>query len=366
MTPEQNPFRLLDDAHARGSRDLVLVAVGDVSQATTQWPEETDRLGEKVFDPTRHLSLSGDLAFMNLENPVTTSKPTAEKKFAFAADPGRLDWYFGAGYNLYGLANNHIADAGQPAIEATIEHLESSARRHQRAVYYAGAGSSPTRAIEPRFVRPEGKDVTLAFFSVGFSASENVADFRDASLGERIERARALADIVIVSSHAGEEYEHVPEYGLISMYRRWIERGADIVLSHHPHCVRPVEAYQHGLIYYSLGNFVFMSRTHRHRKRGAKLYGMMTRIIIEHGQLHGAEIIPVWVNNSEDWKPESGEVMPNANFVPNVLNGAFAARFFEDLNRWAARVGIAPLVPDGDVAHLTVRRQSRRLMKELR
>jgi poly-gamma-glutamate synthesis protein (capsule biosynthesis protein) len=39
--------------------------------------------------------------------------------------------------------------------------------------------------------------------------------------------------------------------------RRLIDAGADLIIGHHPHCLHPVEFYEHGLILYSTGNFVF-------------------------------------------------------------------------------------------------------------
>ncbi len=36
-----------------------------------------------------------------------------------------------------------------------------------------------------------------------------------------------------------------------------IDAGASLVLGHHPHVLQPVEVYNGGIIFYSLGNFVF-------------------------------------------------------------------------------------------------------------
>ncbi len=348
-----DPYRLLEEPEKRGPRDLVLVAVGDVSQPTTQWVEDTTRLEEKVFDPTRHLTSSGDLNFMNLENPVTHLQPNARKTYAFTSDPRRLDWYFGAGFNMYSLANNHIADAGQPGIDESIENLKKYAEKNGMPVYFAGAGSTPEEGLAPLIFTPEGKNLKIAFFSLGFSKSENVGKFWDENLEAEIKKAREIADIVIVSSHAGKEYIHIPEDDLKERYRNWVDWGVDLVIAHHTHCIRPIEAYKGALIFHGLGNFVFMSRTVRHRKMGAKLYGMLTRIVIRDGKVHGAEIVPTWVNNSDDWKL-GDEVMPNANFVPQVLKGPFAAAYFEDLNGWAEKSGLTQVEVRDGVGYVTV------------
>ena len=355
-TPEpsvSNAFELLDATEKRGPRDLVIVAVGDVSQPATQWVERTESQQESVFDPTRHL-ITGDLNVMNLENPVTEDEPSAQKTYAFTSPPERLNWYFGAGFNMYSLANNHIADADQPGIDHTIENLEKYAAANEMPVYHAGAGKTPEEGLEARFFTPEGKDLEVAFFSVGFSRSPNVGKFWDEELVPKIEEASERADVVIVAVHAGKEYKHIPEPDLAARYRTWVDAGADIVLGHHPHVIQPVEDYKGALIFYSLGNYVFASRTIRHRKMGAKMYSMMARIVIHDGELHGTELVPLWVNNSEDWKLESGEVMPNAHFAPKVLTDGFADAWFEDFGTWSKEAGATPPERIGDVGFIRV------------
>ncbi|MBA2665385.1 MAG: CapA family protein [Bradymonadaceae bacterium] len=349
------PFLMLDEREHRSARDLVIVAVGDVSQPATQWVEATEALAGAVFGPTAKLIESGELAFMNLENPMTHIKPVAKKTYAFNSPPERLEWYIRAGFNMFSLANNHIADSGEEGIVDTVRNVELYAEKLQTSVWHAGAGASPEDAIAARYIRLEGKDVTVAFFSVGFSRSPNVGRFWDERLPEYIAEAREKADIVFVSVHAGREYQHVPDPDMQTRFRSWIDAGADLVVGHHTHCVQPVEQYKQGLIFYSLGNYVFSSRTVRHRKMGARLYGMLTRIVIEDGKLRGAQIVPTWVNNSEDWRLDDGQVMPNANFVPQILTGAFADQFFEDLDDWTMQAGATPVERIGDVGFIRIR-----------
>ncbi|MFU8802354.1 MAG: CapA family protein [Bradymonadaceae bacterium] len=348
------PFMMLDERENRGPRDMVIVAVGDVSQPTHQWVETTEAIAGKAFEPTAELLDSGELVFMNLENPMTTIEPVAKKTYAFNSPPERLEWYIGAGFNMYSLANNHIADSGEEGIVDTIRNIEHYAEKMNRPVWHAGAGSSPEEAVAPRYIRLEDKDVTIAFFSVGFSRSPNVGRFWDERLPEYIAEAREKADIVFVSVHAGREYQHVPEADTQKRFRSWIDAGADLVVGHHTHCVQPVEQYKQGLIFYSLGNYVFASRTRRHRKMNARLYGMLTRIVIEDGKLRGAQIVPTWVNNSEDWTLDDGQVMPNANFTPQILTGSFADQFFEDMEAWTLQAGGTPLERIGDTGFIRI------------
>ena len=57
--------------------------------------------------------------------------------------------------------------------------------------------------------------------------------------------------------HNGTEYQPKPSEAQITFAHAAIDAGAKLVIGHHPHVVQPSEDYHNGLIYYSLGNFVF-------------------------------------------------------------------------------------------------------------
>lgn len=355
-SPARSPETILQTPPSdRHSNELVLVAVGDVSQPAGQWPAVTERLGERVLDPTRPLLVSGDLAFMNLETPVTDAEATADKPFAFTTPPERLGWYLDAGFNLFSLANNHIADAGESGIQNTIEAIESEAATRSATVHHAGAGRSGPDRLEPVPVSLPDKDLDLAFFSVGFSDSPSVIHWQSHELPRAIRAAAESKsfDQVVVSVHAGVEYRHVPVASVRSAFRGYVDAGADLVLGHHPHVIQPVECHDGGLIAYSLGNFVFASRTLRHRENDARLYGMLTRIVFRDRELLGAEIVPLWVNNTEGWTLPDGHHLPRTDFTPRPLSGAFADAFFDDLADWSRAIDAEPARRYGDRGWIT-------------
>ena len=60
--------------------------------------------------------------------------------------------------------------------------------------------------------------------------------------------------------HMGIELNYYPEDKTpetCKICRRCIDEGADIVYGSHPHCLQPIEEYNGGLIFYSMGNFIF-------------------------------------------------------------------------------------------------------------
>lgn len=60
-----------------------------------------------------------------------------------------------------------------------------------------------------------------------------------------------------MSLHWGNEYIHYPSISQIKLAHKIIDAGIDIIIGHHPHVIQPVERYKNGVIFYSLGNFLF-------------------------------------------------------------------------------------------------------------
>ena len=79
----------------------------------------------------------------------------------------------------------------------------------------------------------------------------------------RVERAIAEAkenaDYIIISIHSHQLYgtskETVPEF-LKEISHRFIDKGANAIIGHGPHLLRPIEVYKGCPVFYSLGDFV--------------------------------------------------------------------------------------------------------------
>jgi poly-gamma-glutamate synthesis protein (capsule biosynthesis protein) len=75
-----------------------------------------------------------------------------------------------------------------------------------------------------------------------------------------VREARSRADIVVVSVHWGNEYQHAPTKRQRDIARKLVEAGCDLLLGHHPHVLQPIELMTVGarkaLVAYSLGNFI--------------------------------------------------------------------------------------------------------------
>lgn len=92
--------------------------------------------------------------------------------------------------------------------------------------------------------------------------TESRRDDLDAIVAE-IQRARAEADLVLVTIHAHESgrTREEPAAFLQTFARACIDAGAHAFLGHGPHVLRGIEIYQGRPIFYSLGNFYFQAET---------------------------------------------------------------------------------------------------------
>ncbi|HEY3315460.1 MAG TPA: CapA family protein [Bacillota bacterium] len=201
---------------------------------------------------------SADLAFANLEGPITDRGVGLPKQFVFRAPPEAARALRLAGLDVLSVANNHTLDYGSVGLLDTLDQL------NQESIAAVGAGKDAGEARRPKVVEADG--IKLAFLAYNVFPNEVLAPVEDEpavamleprTLAEEIAAAKGLADVVVVSIHWGEEFSRVPTKGQRDLARAAIDAGAGLVLGHHPHVLQPLEAYHGGLIAYSLGNLVF-------------------------------------------------------------------------------------------------------------
>lgn len=205
-----------------------------------------------------------DIAFANLETPVSIRGKAAEKTFAFRSKPAALGGLGYAGIDGVTLANNHILDYGQVAMLDTLTHLD------RYKIGYTGAGSNIDQAFKPYVKTVKGKQIAILGASRVLSgpswhAGKNSPGAASAYTAEpllgAIKKSSKDNDYTIVYLHWNEEFKDYPEKYARTLAKQMIDSGADIILGAHSHCLMGIEYYKHKPIYYSLGNFVFNRST---------------------------------------------------------------------------------------------------------
>jgi len=231
---------------------------------------------------------SQDLAFCNLENPISSRRKVSGTTITFRADSAFVEVLKRSGFNMFCLANNHILDCGPRAILDTRGILETN------GLATVGAGGNEAEAGSPLIMRKRG--MTFAFlayvsvpgFKVRSSGERPGPAFADSAriIGE-LARLRGSADFIIVSFHWGVEYSPRPTAEQVNYAHLSIDHGADLVIGHHPHVIQSIEKYRGKYILYSMGNFVFDQHTTVQRE--AVLFGCGFR----DGKVVAPYILPV-------------------------------------------------------------------------
>ncbi len=198
-----------------------------------------------------------DVAFGNLEGPISERGRNVGSKYSFRFEPRTKDALKNAGFDVLSTANNHSGDWTIDAFTDTLTYLQGV------GILTPGGGMNKQEAIEPQIIEKNGvRYGFLGFSDVGpnwLEASKTTAGIllaSDPGYETIIKNAKAKVDILLVSIHWGDEYKpHNARQTKLG--RSAIDNGATIVIGHHPHVEEAVEEYNQGLIIYSLGNFIF-------------------------------------------------------------------------------------------------------------
>lgn len=209
--------------------------------------------GSKLCDKIK----SSDYRIFNLEIPLTDEEHPIPKCGPNLIAPTEcVAGYKAAGVDLLTLANNHILDQDQQGLESTIQVL------NRAGIDYTGVGSTPDEAAKPYIFTCNGKNIGVYAcaeheFSIvtEHSAGANPIDLLESP--DHVAKLKEQCDYVIVLYHGGKEHYRYPSPNLQKVCRKLVEKGADLVVCQHSHCIGCEEKYQGGTIVYGQGNFLF-------------------------------------------------------------------------------------------------------------
>lgn len=225
------------------------------------------------FLKTAFLTSSADIAFGNLESPLINNCPTSSTGMIFCGQPESIEGLKFAGFDILSITNNHILNHGQEGLSQTTELLDKN-----------GIVPSTNNMIFLRLAMKQRNNVIFGFLSF------DLVTYPKAPVIEEVKKNADEVDILVVSLHWGNEYEKEPRDWQKTLGRQIIDSGAKIILGHHPHVTQPTEEYKNGLIFYSLGNFVFDQAWSEETKKGK-----IAKIIFEGKKIKSFEEIPVYI-----------------------------------------------------------------------
>lgn len=322
---------------AAAEDELVMSFGGDVAYPDGRaFVKKVDAKRAALFRSIAPLLEASDANFVNLECPLSVrAEPPAtamRAKWVYRCHPKRLGYLLDAGFNLFSLANNHALDQGMLGVRETLLAFRHVDR--DQTPFGLGLHSTPvTRVLPLRLARGKAE---VAIFAVAEAAPKRgpVTSIDHPDLRPAIRRARRRGGIVVVSVHGGNEYVHLPSQAVVDRYRQLVDAGAHLVVGHHPHVIQGVERHGDGVILYSLGNLSFSTFGTRHREQGARLYGLLARVVVGQAALREVELVPLWVDDTAAWRV-GGLVLDPRPAEPQLLGGVFAERVLGELDRFS-------------------------------
>jgi poly-gamma-glutamate synthesis protein (capsule biosynthesis protein) len=269
----------LENIRQIGPAEVEIILTGDVMLGRTVMGKSLE-LNDPFypFRKTANVLKAADLVFVNLENPIIEDCPPDNSSLKFCTKPVMVEGLKFAGVDIVSLANNHVGNYGQPAIEETEKHLKE-----------AKIAVAPLKNGE--FLVKRIGETRFGF--LGF----NYVDAFPTDDESWIREAAKRADVLIVGVHWGDEYTDQPNQKQRYIAGKLVEWGADVVVGHHPHWVQSVEYINSKPIYYSLGNFIFDQMWSTKTREG-----LVMRLTFKEGKLIKEEKLPIFM---ADWaQPE--------------------------------------------------------------
>lgn len=198
-----------------------------------------------------------DYRIFNLEVPLTDSLRPIQKNGPCLCAPSKcIEGYKAIKVNLLTMANNHILDQGFNGLYSTMELC----KKHDISI--VGAGKNIEEACKPFIFMNKGKKVgvyacTEHEYSIATEKTPGANPIDLLEVPDDISNLKEQSDYVIVLYHGGKEHYRYPSPKLQKVCRKLVEKGADLVICQHSHCIGCEEKYLQGTIVYGQGNFLF-------------------------------------------------------------------------------------------------------------
>jgi gamma-polyglutamate biosynthesis protein CapA len=255
------------DIEPRKDQKLTMTMVGDVMMGR-HVEEVTKRHGaDYLFRHVKPYFDASDYVSGNFEHPIlkddVNKYEKAEKSIHLRTDMDAIHAVKNAGFTVMNLANNHLMDYGEEGLRDTLDVFD------RYNMEYVGGGENRKEAKEHiNYQDVNGVRVATLGFTDAFVEGSIATKDRNGLLSanpdvlfDMIEKAKnedhGNADLVVVNVHWGQEYDTEATPRQKALAKAMVDAGADIIIGHHPHVLQSFDVYKDGIIFYSLGNFVF-------------------------------------------------------------------------------------------------------------
>lgn len=231
-----------------------------------------------IYKNVESIIAAADVAFINQETVIGGAEFGYSGYPLFNSPQDIADDLVDLGFDIVSLANNHILDMRERGLlntinywrtlpvvtvgayldaedEATLRIIERNGVRIAVLAYTYGANGR-TVAADSSLVVP--------FYKEPHKDSPDYGTIFEEKLRSEVAKAKAAADVVLVSVHWGYEDTQKVNEEQKKVAQILCDAGADIILGQHPHVLQPIEYIKStdgehtAFCSYSLGNFLGM------------------------------------------------------------------------------------------------------------
>lgn len=201
-----------------------------------------------------------DLGVCHVETPLATANGPFSGYPTFNSPPQIVDAIRKLGYDTCSTASNHTIDQGAAGVGRTLGALDAAGIKH------AGSARSAREANQTNILNVKGVRVAHLSYTqdtngipkpAGKPWAVNDGLNADRILADAARAKSAGAEVVLLSLHWGEEYQHAATTTQRQLAARLLgSPNVDLILGDHVHVVQPYEQINGKWVAYGMGNQV--------------------------------------------------------------------------------------------------------------
>ena len=271
-------------------------------------------------------------------------------------------------------ANNHLGDFGEEGVHSTLKYFRDN------EVLKIGCGKNIVEASKPLILKDNVALLAIAENEFGL-ANEDKSGANPLKIEKNLIQVMNLTRKgynVVIYFHGGNEYSPIPNPFIKQLYRSFIDAGAKVVIGNHTHCPQGYETYNKGLIFYSLGNFVFEKTVadyglkYKLKQKIKKLIrdeipsfwniGYMVALDIDNAQIN-FEIIPVvYVNNKllEMEYKQKEHFLQYLKKLSNIINDK--EEYIDLWNSWTSAKAVEFQKGINDISYVKIKKEDKKFL----
>lgn len=204
---------------------------------------------KKVFEKSNYV-------IGNLESPIIENWKV-DDHLVFNANKNILKEI--SSINFLSIANNHINDCLTKGISSTLKSIENF---DFNGVYLEQYKPFTFSKFGQKFAIFTSTDM----MNVKLQGKFKVPFIRDSFILDLLKKYKSTNHQIIFYAHMGQLFSRFPNPKIREISRKYIDSGADLVITVHPHVLGGCEAYKNKMIFYSLGDFVMDGNSFRRRR----------------------------------------------------------------------------------------------------